>query len=133
MSALSIVYGVCLVGIAAQMGLLPATFVLRQDLPTGWGRRLTASVIGTLSAMMGIGGGSFGGMVMTLCNRPIHQAVATSSGFGLAIVGARGQGALSGALLGSVSQALAHASPVPLTIVKHPEPAELPPEEDGGE
>ncbi|WP_312138919.1 sulfite exporter TauE/SafE family protein [Brevundimonas sp. BH3] len=85
MSALSIVYGVCLVGIAAQMGLLPATFVLRQDLPTGWGRRLTASVIGTLSAMMGIGGGSFGGMVMTLCNRPIHQAVATSSGFGLAI------------------------------------------------
>jgi len=51
----------------------------------------------------------------------------------MAIVGARGQGALSGALLGSVSQALAHASPVPLTIVKHPEPTELPPEEDGGE
>lgn len=85
MSALSIVYGVCLVVIAAQMGLLPPTYVLRQDLPTGWGRRVVASVIGTLSAMMGIGGGSFGGMVLTLCNRPIHQAVATSSGFGLAI------------------------------------------------
>lgn len=35
--------------------------------------------------MMGIGGGSFGGLMMTLCGRPIHQAVATASGFGLAI------------------------------------------------
>jgi uncharacterized membrane protein YfcA len=35
--------------------------------------------------MMGIGGGSFGGMMMTLCGRPIHQAVATASGFGVAI------------------------------------------------
>ena len=35
--------------------------------------------------MMGIGGGSFGGMLMTLCGRPIHQAVATASGFGVAI------------------------------------------------
>jgi uncharacterized membrane protein YfcA len=35
--------------------------------------------------MMGVGGGSLGGMVMTLCGRPIHQAVATASGFGLAI------------------------------------------------
>jgi len=41
--------------------------------------------IGLLSAMMGVGGGSFGGMTMTLCGRPIHQAVATASGFGLAI------------------------------------------------
>lgn len=37
----------------------------------------------------------------------------------MAIVGARGRGGLSGALLGSVSQELAHASPVPLTLVKH--------------
>lgn len=85
MSALAIVYGVCLIAISAQMGLLPESFALRKDLPTGWGRRIIASIIGTLSAMMGIGGGSFGGLTMTLCGRPIHQAVATSSGFGLAI------------------------------------------------
>ncbi len=85
MSALAIVYGVCLILIAAQMGLLPERITLRKDLPTGWGRRITASIIGVLSAMMGIGGGSFGGLTMTLCGRPIHQAVATSSGFGLAI------------------------------------------------
>ena len=30
---------------------------LRPDLPTGWGRRVTGTVIGGLSAMMGIGGG----------------------------------------------------------------------------
>ena len=35
--------------------------------------------------MMGVGGGSLGGMMMTLCGRPIHQAVATASGFGVAI------------------------------------------------
>ena len=85
MQGLGWVYGVCLVLVAVQMGLTPDGWRLTPDLPTGWGRRATASVIGGLSAMMGIGGGSLGGMVMTLCGRPIHQAVATASGFGLAI------------------------------------------------
>lgn len=85
MQGLAIVYGVCLVVIAAQLGLLPERFTLRSDLPTGWARRGVGSLIGGLSAMMGIGGGSFGGMMMTLCGRPIHQAVATASGFGVAI------------------------------------------------
>lgn len=41
------------------------------------------------------------------------------------IVGARGLGAVRRALLGSVSQAVLHASTVPVTVVKHtpPEPA----------
>lgn len=85
MEGLAVVYGVCLAAIGLQMGLLPERFVLRSDLPTGWGRRVTGTAIGGLSAMMGIGGGSFGGLTMTLCGRPIHQAVATASGFGLAI------------------------------------------------
>jgi uncharacterized membrane protein YfcA len=41
--------------------------------------------IGFLSALMGIGGGTFGVAAMTLFGRPIHQAVATASGFGAAI------------------------------------------------
>ncbi|WP_292029029.1 sulfite exporter TauE/SafE family protein [Brevundimonas sp. UBA2416] len=87
MQGLAIVYGVCLLVVAAQMGLLPERVTLRRDLPEGWGRRVTGTVIGGLSAMMGIGGGSFGGMMMMLCGRPVHQAVATASGFGLAIGG----------------------------------------------
>jgi uncharacterized membrane protein YfcA len=67
------------------MGLLPERLTLARDLPDGWGRRGLGTAIGGLSAMMGVGGGSLGGMVMTLCGRPIHQAVATASGFGLAI------------------------------------------------
>ena len=47
--------------------------------------------------------------------------MAEAAGCGLLIVGAKGQGAISSALLGSVSQELAHASTVPVTIVKHNE------------
>ncbi len=56
------------------------------------------------------------------------------SGCDLVVIGARGQGAISSALLGSVSQEVAHASPVPVTIVKHVDVArQLEPEseEDG--
>jgi nucleotide-binding universal stress UspA family protein len=38
------------------------------------------------------------------------------------IIGAGSEGSLSAALLGSVSQAVAHASPVPVTLVKHAQP-----------
>ena len=85
MEGLAIVYGVCLALVGLQLGLLPERFAPFRDLPTGWARRAVGTVIGGLSAMMGIGGGSFGGLLMTLCGRPIHQAVATASGFGVAI------------------------------------------------
>lgn len=85
MQGLAVVYGVCLAGIGLQIGLTPEGKTLWRGLPTGWARRIVGGTIGALSAMMGIGGGSFGGAMMTLCGRPIHQAVATGSGFGIAI------------------------------------------------
>jgi uncharacterized protein len=82
---LLLVFGFGLLLIAAQMGFGDPNFRLRRDLPTGAPHAVTAGSIGFLSALMGIGGGAFGVTVMTLCGRPIHQAVATASGFGAAI------------------------------------------------
>lgn len=48
-------------------------------------RAILASVVGFLSAIMGIGGGTFGVPLMTLYGQPIHRAVGTASGFGLIV------------------------------------------------
>jgi len=58
---------------------------LGSELPGTAGQGLIAAIIGGLSYMMGIGGGTFGVTVMTLYGKPIHQAVATSAGLGLLI------------------------------------------------
>ena len=58
---------------------------LGQDMPRGLRRIIIGPVIGLLSVLMGIGGGSFGVPLMTLHGRPIHQAVATAAGFGMLI------------------------------------------------
>jgi uncharacterized protein len=42
-------------------------------------------LIGVLSSLMGIGGGQLSNLFMTFHGRPIHQAVATSSGLGVLI------------------------------------------------
>jgi uncharacterized protein len=84
-AALLMVFGGGLLLVAAQMGLSDPNWRLYNNLPTGAPRVLIASGLGALSAMMGIGGGAFGVTLMTLCGRPIHQAVATASGFGAAI------------------------------------------------
>lgn len=83
--ALLLIFGLGLLLIAAQMGFGSPDWRMLQDLPRGAWRALTAGGIGLLSAMMGIGGGAFGVTVLTLGGRPIHQAVATASGFGAAI------------------------------------------------
>ena len=44
-----------------------------------------AGLVGFLSVLMGIGGGTFGVPLMTLYNQPIHRAVGTASAFGLLI------------------------------------------------
>ncbi|WP_108661822.1 sulfite exporter TauE/SafE family protein [Acuticoccus kandeliae] len=58
---------------------------LGDDLP---GRPVLATVgavIGTLSSLMGIGGGAISTVFLTLYGRPIHNAVATSAGVGVLI------------------------------------------------
>lgn len=83
--ALLIVFGLGLLLVSANLGFGKESWRVAEDLPTGAPRAGIASAIGVLSAMMGVGGGTFGVTVMTLCGRPIHRAVATASGFGAAI------------------------------------------------
>lgn len=57
-----------------------------------------------------------------------------SEGCDMVVMGSHGEGGgILSAFQGSVSQAMLHASPVPVTLVKPPEPAEVPDEEADAE
>ena len=58
---------------------------LAQQLPKGLASIPLPAFIGTVSAMMGIGGGTISVPALTLFGTPIHRAVGTSAGFGLVI------------------------------------------------
>jgi uncharacterized membrane protein YfcA len=58
---------------------------LGTQMPVQPTRSALAGGVGFFSAMMGIGGGTFGVPLMTLYAMPIHRAVATASGFGVVI------------------------------------------------
>ena len=58
---------------------------LGSEMPRGAERAGVSGLIGMLSTLMGIGGGSLGVPTMSLYGVPIHRAVGTAAGFGLAI------------------------------------------------
>lgn len=58
---------------------------LAPAMPGPVGAGAVSGGVGFFSAMMGIGGGTFGVPLMTLFAMPIHRAVGTASGFGVLI------------------------------------------------
>ncbi|MBZ0218114.1 MAG: sulfite exporter TauE/SafE family protein [Fimbriimonadaceae bacterium] len=87
------VSGQSLTAVFAVVALLVSLFmafgrddmVISKTLPTGiFGYSLPA-ILGAISAMMGIGGGTLTVPALTLYNYPIHRAVGTAPGFGLII------------------------------------------------
>lgn len=84
---------VILQGIFGVLGLLIGLYLafgrndwrLGDTMPGGVKRGGFSAVVGFLSVLMGIGGGSFGVPLMTLYGVPIHRAVATAAGFGILI------------------------------------------------
>ncbi len=84
-AALTAVFASVALLVAFNMAFGKEEWRLGEDLPGRAGEGAIAGSIGGVSAMMGIGGGTFGVTVMTLFGRPIHQAVATSAGLGLLI------------------------------------------------
>ncbi|MCA8900886.1 MAG: sulfite exporter TauE/SafE family protein [Hyphomonas sp.] len=71
--------------LSAQLFFGRPTWRLADDMPGGLPRAGLGTAIGALSALMGIGGGTFGVSLMTLYGRPIHKAVGTAAGWGVAI------------------------------------------------
>jgi uncharacterized membrane protein YfcA len=76
-------------GIAVIVGLRMLfnreSWKIGNDIPGNPVRAICGVLIGFFSALMGIGGGVMNNTFMTLYGRPIHQAVATSSGTGVLI------------------------------------------------
>jgi len=79
------VFGVLGLVIGAYLGLGRADWRLGDAMPGGLKRALLSPVLGFLSVLMGIGGGSFGVPLMSLYGVVIHRAVATAAGFGVII------------------------------------------------
>lgn len=79
------IFGVLGVTVGLYMGFGKADWRLGQAMPTGIKRAVLSPLLGFMSVLMGIGGGSFGVPVMTLYNMAIHRAVATAAGFGVII------------------------------------------------
>lgn len=84
-SALRIIFTVFSLAVAMKLLFAKDDWRIGDELPTDWARSFAGWIIGFFSTFMGIGGGVFNNTFMTLYGRPIHQAVATSSGVGVLI------------------------------------------------
>mgnify|MGYP003629852577 FL=1 len=82
---LRLIFAVIALVLAFRMIFNRASWHLGKDLPRNPFKFLVGVAIGILSGLMGIGGGVLNNTFMTLYGRPIHQAVATSSGVGVLI------------------------------------------------
>lgn len=82
---LQMIFGCLGVCIGFYMAFGKASWRLGDGMPTGISTAVSAPVVGFLSVLMGIGGGSFGVPYQTLYGVPIHRAVATAAGFGALI------------------------------------------------
>lgn len=82
---LTAIFAVLALVVSAYMAFSRPGWRIAERMPTGPVRLAYAPVVGFLSVLMGIGGGSFGVPLMTLHGVAIHRAVATAAGFGMLI------------------------------------------------
>jgi uncharacterized membrane protein YfcA len=79
------VFGTILVLFAAQFYFGRPSWKLAEQMPGGAARAGLGGFAGAISAIMGIGGGTIGVTLMTVCGMTIHRAVGTASGWGIAV------------------------------------------------
>ena len=82
---LAIVFATLALLVALKMLFMPESRNLTEEVPRGPLVPAVPTAIGCFSSMMGIGGGTFSVMTLTLFNEPIHRAVGTAALFGLVI------------------------------------------------
>jgi uncharacterized membrane protein YfcA len=85
LAVLASVFGSVALLIAAKMLLPLDHWRVSDHVPGGPGGGLLALLIGSVSAMMGIGGGTLTVPTLSLCGYPIHRAVGTAAFFGIFI------------------------------------------------
>lgn len=83
--ALTAVFATIAVLVAVNMATTGAEWRLRESFPSGAPRHGIGGFIGTVSAMMGIGGGTVGVPILSAFGAPMRAAVATASAFGIII------------------------------------------------
>ena len=84
-TALQMIFGILAIIVGLYMAFGKAHWRVGEAMPTGIARVILSPLLGFLSVLMGIGGGSFGVPTMSLYGVPIHRAVATAAGFGVII------------------------------------------------
>lgn len=82
---LTAVFAMVALLVALNMGFTAVDFKITDSVPDGPPRQALGIGIGSVSAMMGIGGGTLGVPILSMCGHPIRAAVATASAFGLII------------------------------------------------
>lgn len=82
---LAIVFASLAFLVAVKMLFFPDSRNLTEEVPRSLFTSVIPVSIGCFSSMMGIGGGTFSVMTLTLFNEPIHRAVGTAALFGLVI------------------------------------------------
>lgn len=84
-TALQVIFGCLALLVACYLAFGRNQWRLGPSMPEGAGRVVLSPVVGFLSVLMGIGGGSFGVPLMSLFGVPIHRAVATAAAWGVII------------------------------------------------
>lgn len=83
--SLTLLFALLAIVVALKMLFFSSSRNLTAGIPKSPVVMLIPTAIGGLSSMMGIGGGTFSVMVLTLFNQPIHRAVGTAALIGLVI------------------------------------------------
>ena len=84
-ATLQMIFGVLAIIVGLYMTFGKTHWRIGGAMPMGIVRIVISPMLGFLSVLMGIGGGSFGVPTMSLYNVAIHRAVATAAGFGVII------------------------------------------------